>query len=278
LPRALTPDEHALLVALIRSDPEGGTMLQGLWNRRVREARHKGMLCLTFEPLPDGVVVPRPKIVMWNNMRGDVNAHAIFTDSDGVIGNIALKIDPDTFDLAHLRIYKVDYSQILQFPTADAIRFPRSRKGDGDRTYSDEYATCEGCSARLLIYSTEVPRAEITSLLGFEPTDGRAKGEPFNKCRPGAALAKWHMWFYRTTRLVPSLDVRRHVDHVLERLDGRADALASLRARPGTDIRFSCTWWSRYGHGGPKLWSRQLRALADLGLGVEFEFVYDPDD
>jgi len=277
LPRALTPNEHALLVALIRSDPEGAAMLHGLWNRRVRETSEGSVTRLTFEPLPDNAIIPRPKIVAWNNMRGDVGAHAIFTDSDRVIGNIVLKIDPQSFDLVDLKMFKVDYSEIVQFPAAELIRFPQSKRGNNDCDYNDEYATCESCSARLLIYSAEVTRTEITAILGFEPTHGRAKGEPFNS-RPTAAIAKWHMWFYETTRLVPSLDIRRHVDHVLERLAGREQALLDLREQPGMKVRFSCTWSSRYGHGGPMLWSRQLQALAGLGLGIEFEFDYDPDD
>jgi len=270
--RALTKDEHDLLVALIRSDPNCADLLRGLWNRRVRDTSADTVFRLTFEPMPNGVPAEQPKIISWNNMRGDVSAYAIFTDKDGVVGNIELKVAPDTFDLIEMKIWKVDYSRVCETPAADSIRLPRSNKNNFDGAYCDEYATCEGCSARLMIYSETVTREQITSLLGFGPTHGRAKGEPFNS-RPTSARAKWHMWFYETAALVPSFDIRRHVDHVLERLDGRDEALARLRAEPGISIRVSCTWWSRYGHGGPTLWPRQLRALGDLELALEFEFL-----
>jgi len=270
-PRVLSPDEHALLLALLRSDKQAAPLVRGLWDRKVQETKHRGRRTLAFlpprAPLPD----LRPEIVAYDNLDGDIRVDAIFTDSDGVVGNVILNLDPDRFDLRDLSFWKVDRSDIRQLPTADTIRFPSSvRSAEG---YSDDYATCESCMASLLIHSEEIGEADITSILGFAPTEARAKGEPFS-VRPGAAKAKWHVWIYRTTGLVPSFDIRRHVDHILEKLSARPQALHELRRHSGVRSRISCFWVSRYGDGGPVLSPRQMRTLADFDLPLSFDF-YD---
>jgi len=65
---------------------------------------------------------------------------------------------------------------------------------------------------------------------------------------------------------------------VLQKLEGRAAALNSLRERPGVSVRFSCSWWSRWGDGGPILSPHQMGTLGDLYLELEIAYAHDGED
>ena len=67
-----------------------------------------------------------------------------------------------------------------------------------------------------------------------------------------------------------SLDSRRHIDWLLERLLPVSAELTGLR-RDGVAMDIFCYWVSRDGHGGPTLSPRQMRDLVTLELDCDWD-------
>lgn len=80
--------------------------------------------------------------------------------------------------------------------------------------------------------------------------------------------------YLSTKDVIASKDVRRHVDWILVRLDGKDDALRSLRAE-GHRMDVFCYWLSASGHGGPMLSPAIMRRLGQLEIEIGFD-IYGP--
>jgi hypothetical protein len=130
--------------------------------------------------------------------------------------------------------------------------------------YNDAYETCERTAFELRIHSERHPTQALTDTLGMMPT----KIEPV---RDGAEMP---CWVLSSERYVKSLDSRRHVERLLDRLETRASALHALQAAPGVQMWSRCIWWSKYSEGGPILWPEHMTRLAALGLGLRYEIVF----
>lgn len=145
--------------------------------------------------------------------------------------------------------------------------------------YNDDYQTCERTYAALLIYPEVLNPAVITERLAIEPTRMSVKGvdqpTPSGQVRP----APRNLWVLSSEGQVDSLDVRRHLDWLLERLSPARQALLELQLVPGTRMGVNCIWWSAHGTGGPTLWPEQMAGLAELGLEVSFDVsFFGPED
>jgi hypothetical protein len=145
--------------------------------------------------------------------------------------------------------------------------------------YNDDYPTCERTDVALLIYPVVIKPAEISERLGVAPTRLSVKGvdeaTPSGKVRP----APKSLWVLSSEKEVDSLDVRRHLDWLIERLMPARQQLLELQLVPGTRMNVNCIWWSAHGTGGPTLWPEQMSALAELGLEVSFDVsFYGPDE
>ena len=139
-----------------------------------------------------------------------------------------------------------------------------------ERTYDDSYGTCSCTYATLRIYHDDLDPGEVTDRLGISPSGSQRKGER-NPSRPGRETRyPISGWFLATEHEIDSLDSRRHIDWLLDHLEGKDVALRELRAR-GFRTDLSCCWVSKDGHGGPTLMPYQMERLARLGL----EFWYD---
>jgi hypothetical protein len=145
--------------------------------------------------------------------------------------------------------------------------------------YNDRYPTCERTYAALLIYPEVIKPAEISERLGVAPTRQSVKGvdeaTPSGKVRP----APKSLWMLSSEGQVDSLDVRRHLDWLIERLMPARQKLLELQLVPGTRMGVNCIWWSAHATGGPTVWPEQMSALAELGLELSFDVsFYGPDE
>ena len=144
--------------------------------------------------------------------------------------------------------------------------------------YDNEYGTCLETRATLLIYPEAVSPHEVTERLGLEPTRLNVVGEEHVNRLGRRRVVKINGWSMSSEGRVESLDVRRHLDWLLEKIGPKAKELLDLQSVPGVKMSVACTWYSRSGHGGPTLWPEQMRALADLNLECSFDIYFLPDD
>jgi hypothetical protein len=106
----------------------------------------------------------------------------------------------------------------------------------------------------------------ITSRLRITPTDTFRRGDPGVHGGPPSRLGGWRL----STEGFESLDIREHVDHLLDQLDPIASALAELHGQ-GIRQDVFCYWATSDGQGGPQLDASQMRRLAALGLSILFD-------
>jgi hypothetical protein len=139
--------------------------------------------------------------------------------------------------------------------------------------FNDQYETCERAEVSLRIYHDTMRHEAITEILGLAPTDAATKGEEYTTPAYKKKVAKVTRWILSSGKEVESLDVRRHLDWLLDRLAGRQEAIESLHAASAR-MSVTCIWWSRSGHGGPTLWPPQMRRLAELNLECSFDIYF----
>src|SRR5688500_8918020 len=115
--------------------------------------------------------------------------------------------------------------------------------------YDDDYATCVATSAWLRVMSESLLPTAVTACLGVQPSRTQVRGElpqPTSK-HP----FKYGGWFLESKGHVQSRDARRHIDWLLLQLQGKAAAIAQLKAQGHlVDV---CVYWESVGQGGPTL-------------------------
>jgi hypothetical protein len=146
-----------------------------------------------------------------------------------------------------------------------------TKKNNYFSDYDDEYATCERTYATLCIYLPEhINPNTISEELSIQPSRIRIKGEVKDR-----RIKNWpNAWFLTTDEKIQSKDVRRHVDWLIEQLEGKEESILKLQANNGK-IKISCYWLSSIGHGGPMLSPNTLKKLGDLGIEIEFDVYFD---
>ena len=112
---------------------------------------------------------------------------------------------------------------------------------------TSDYPTCEQTFATLRIFPANISSAEITNLLGIRPTSLK------------------HGWFLSSEGQVDSVDLRQHIDWVIDQLFAVKDALHKLQYS-GSNMDIHCYWLSKYGHGGPTISPAQMLILGELKL------------
>jgi hypothetical protein len=145
--------------------------------------------------------------------------------------------------------------------------------------YDDEYGTCAETRVSLLIYpSAELTVAEVTSRLQIQPTETSTVGEEKTNKSGRTRIAKGSLWELSSEGQVRSLDVRRHLDWLLQIVAPREVPLASIQEISGVRMAVNCAWYSRSGHGGPTLWPEQMAWLSRLNLECTFDVYFLPDE
>jgi hypothetical protein len=145
-------------------------------------------------------------------------------------------------------------------------------------TYDDNYATCARTCAKLFIYPGENSPDWVSKSLMIEPTNGSRKGEILLNRMGGARHAKLNFWFLSSEGKISSLDLRRHLDWLLDKLEPVSSRILDLQRVPGVTMAINCVWWSSHGHGGPILWHEQMQRMAMLNLDCGFDIYFFGDD
>jgi hypothetical protein len=140
---------------------------------------------------------------------------------------------------------------------------------------NDDDETCDRTCAELRIYSGVMKASEVTSLMGIQPTGYEAVGEERSSATTGRIrIGKVNGWFLSSEPFAKSKDLRRHLDWLYEKLEPHSEDIKLLQAKNGIKMLVHCIWWAKYGGGGPTLWPKQMRNLADLNLECSFDFQY----
>jgi hypothetical protein len=139
--------------------------------------------------------------------------------------------------------------------------------------YDDSYPTCIKTYATLRLFSAEIVPEEVTEILRIEPTRTFRKGDTHAK---GKLQRKTNGWFYSTKKLSNSKDGRRHIDMILDALDGKFDAVNILQAR-GCEIHIT-NYWVSGGQGGPWLMPSQMLKLGALNIDIWWDIYFADED
>ena len=142
----------------------------------------------------------------------------------------------------------------------------------------DLYPSCAEVRAGLLIYTPRNSPHEVTLRLGLEPSVVVVKGKEVQTSTGRVRIPKNSFWKLSSDGHVESLDLRRHIDWLLERLCPRREALKAVQDFDGVVMSINCAWYSRAGNGGPTLWPEQMQAMAELNLECSFDIYFMPDD
>lgn len=152
---------------------------------------------------------------------------------------------------------------------------------DSDRyptPYDDSYPTCEFTYAHLRVYTGEMEPEWVTQRLRVSPTHVNRKGESKVNSLGRERVSKRNGWFLSSEGKSSSLDLRRHLDWLLDKLEPSASQLRELQEAPGVTMDVSCIWWSAHAQGGPTLWPEQMRRLANLNLECQFDISFYGED
>jgi len=134
--------------------------------------------------------------------------------------------------------------------------------------YDDSYPTCLGTDAMFRVIADDLSPDEISHILEIKPSAVRSKGELRVPGKP-KTTNRVNVWGFESTEAVQSKDTRRHIDWILDKLNGKESALEKLRAL-GARLDVCCSWESS-GQGGPTLDPQQMERLSRLGLSVWWE-------
>lgn len=122
---------------------------------------------------------------------------------------------------------------------------------DSRRTpYNDEYPACERACAQLLIYPGEMDPALVTQQLNLEPTSIQRMGEVIRNSLGRERSISLNGWFLSSEGKSSSMDLRHHLDWLLEKLAPRREALIALQDIRCLTMGINCIWWSASGQGG----------------------------
>ena len=128
--------------------------------------------------------------------------------------------------------------------------------------------SCLETYATLRIFSDSVDPETVGHALGFTGTDIR-KIDPESKYRHERES---HYWGWCSKPTVQSIDNLEHVSAITQRLAGKANVLAALRAR-GCEIDICC-YWVTSGQGGPELDVAALKRLSELEIGIWWDVYF----
>lgn len=140
------------------------------------------------------------------------------------------------------------------------------------------YPTCVRAVVNYMIYPEAETWQQISEILDIKPTNGHNKGEPSSLARRGRPIAPLTMWGLSSEYVVESMDLRDHLNWLLEQLAPRKDAVLQLQLSEGLSMVVWCNWWSKSGYGGPAVWPEQLRVMSDLNLTLRIDCSFFPGD
>jgi len=142
--------------------------------------------------------------------------------------------------------------------------------------YNRDYGTCRRTCVVFSVLCGSMLVTEATNFLGIQPTDVAEKGKVVANSR--GRIAPLNIWFIRSEGQVDSLDLRHHLDWLLDKIEPAASGIHQLQRLDGIVTRIMCIWESSVGHGGPTLWPEQMQRIANLNLELGFDIYFFGDD
>lgn len=138
----------------------------------------------------------------------------------------------------------------------------------------DDYATCAETYVTLQIYHRTADPKIVGELLNLTPTSTQLVGEAYEH-RQTSRTKRYEIsgWFLRSKTFVQSFDSEKHLNWLLDQLEGREPALEELR-KAGWWMNISCLWDSQYGHGGPTFSPALFNRLASQGIELWFDVYF----
>jgi Domain of unknown function (DUF4279) len=163
------------------------------------------------------------------------------------------------------------FVEVLTRWRAEVLATKASDGGARSDSYDDDFATCARTYASLRVFCVDLGPDAIGHLLGFPATSSYVIGEPVGR---SDSRRKTNAWLLSTRDEVESKDLRRHIDWLLDAIDG-TELVALTRERQAHSDVF-CYWASASGHGGPEFSPSQMLRLANLQLPLVLD-IYGPD-
>lgn len=146
-----------------------------------------------------------------------------------------------------------------------------------EREYRDDYPSCDETYVSLLLHHPDAAADDVSRLLGLDPSETHG-AKPREVVGTVTRAARPTSWQLLSRASVDSRDFRRHLDFILDSLEGREAGMDAVRAH-GWNPSVSVYWVSRTGHGGPTLRPDQAAALGAFGLELWFDIYFaDGDD
>ena len=134
-----------------------------------------------------------------------------------------------------------------------------------------DYPTCDRTWVTLCVTGDDLAPDDLSAAFGIVPSYVNVLGE---RRRPySSAVNKLGGWFLSSQGLVPSADVRLHLDWLLNQLAAKHDVLRWAREQGWSPV-VSCYWASVYGHGGPELTPQLIGRLAEFELSIWFDVYF----
>jgi hypothetical protein len=153
-----------------------------------------------------------------------------------------------------------------------------SKKNSRPTPYSDKYPSCERTCSKLIIYPGEITPSLMKKYLKIEPSWVSTKGELRTSSHDRIRTSKFNVWGLTSENKIDSLDLRRHLDWLLDKIEPCAQEIKALQDHESVQMVVVCIWWSKYGNGGPVLWPEQMLRLANLNLECSFDIYFFGDD
>lgn len=140
--------------------------------------------------------------------------------------------------------------------------------------FDDDYATCEKCYVSLLIYPNDFLVLDITQGMNIQPKRSFQKGDIWITSRGIKKIHENSLWELSSENFVNSLDIRRHLDWLLNELKPSKNYLLHLQRDEKIQMYVKGIWWSKYGDGGPMIWPKHMALLAEMNLELGFEISF----
>ena len=113
---------------------------------------------------------------------------------------------------------------------------------------------------------------EIEDILAIAGTR-KLPRDPVSKYRP---RRDWNIWMITTEDDLVSTDNVEHINHIIEKLNGKEQLFDQLR-QSGCETKLSCFWVST-GQGGPALDRKLMKRLSDLGLDISWDIYFENEN
>jgi len=139
--------------------------------------------------------------------------------------------------------------------------------------YDHKYPSCSRTYATLRIHSKHIHPDEVTRRLKVKPTRTTVAGTA------AGPKGRKHVnaWYLSTQGKLRSKDSRRHIDWLLDKIEGASEEIGYLQNQ-GAFMDIPCYWGSASGNGGPTISPEQMKRLVPLNLEVWWDVYFEGDD